>query len=68
MKTDGLEIGLAKATATTQQFLNSCSAVKEWEPIEYDDSGEATLFAFTFDPTVEVQSVPVGVHFSVEED
>lgn len=63
----GLQIGRAKATASNQRFLDTCPAVKAWCCAEKDEHGEPTLWAFSFDPSVEVPIVPEGVHFTAEE-
>lgn len=64
----GLQIGLARATASNQRFLDTCPAVKAWAAVETNGDGEPTVWAFTFDPAVEVPLVPRGVRFSAEED
>ncbi len=51
--------GNAKLTATTQQFLNTCPAVKSWTP-----SADEETATFLYDETVEVAIVLEDVDFS----
>src|SRR3990167_8751701 len=53
--------GIAKLTATTQHFLDTCPAVKSWTL-----SADEKTATFIFDPAVDVPLVPAGVDFDFE--
>jgi len=52
-------IGIAKNTAASQQFLNSCEAVVRWAQHDAD----AEYLWFNYDPETEVPYVPAGIYF-----
>lgn len=56
-------MGFAILTNATQQFQDSCSAVKTWEPLNDGDD----IVAFQFDPSEDVNGpIPDGVYFELD--
>ncbi|HZP46311.1 MAG TPA: hypothetical protein VFB15_11740 [Candidatus Binataceae bacterium] len=53
--------GIARWTATTQLFLDTCDAVTSWRALNKD------FVEFEFDEEVEVPVVPPGVYFEPDE-
>jgi hypothetical protein len=57
-----IAIGVAKATAYNQHFLNTCDAVISWI-----ESHDGQYFLFEFNPEVEVPYVPRNVWFQRDQ-
>jgi hypothetical protein len=56
-----MKIGYAKNTAASQQWLNSCEAVKSWR--EHHD-----FIEFSYDECAEVWQVPDAVKFNNDDE
>lgn len=57
-----MKYGFAVQSATNQQFLDTCPAVKAWE--EHANHEGTDYFVFSYDDSVEVPIVPESVDFA----
>lgn len=57
-----MKYGYATQTATNEQFLNTCDAVKEFKEHVNHEGGE--YFVFAYDESVEVPIVPSDIQFA----